>query len=144
MAKPSTHVALLDGLAVLLRQISVANGYNTDAGMDVRTEPNSADGITAPRITVYAAQKQVHPQGANRRAVTFVVEAVVPVVMAGAQRQALLVAEDIESALQDNMGVEGSLPFDFEDEVMLEKPEGLPVMCVQQMWSTGYVREVQP
>ena len=58
--------AILEALAAALRTITVANGYRTDLGLNVRTERSETGLPAAPRCTVAVTGKVKAPNGQQR------------------------------------------------------------------------------
>lgn len=131
---------ILEATQARLQAITVAGGYRTDAGADVRLEP-SAEALTAPRVTLYTAST-VRPEGAqpSEREFTMVIEAAVPVANDNAHAQIVAIAEDIEQALDGLALMPGALPLRFQESLFLDRPDGMPAMAAQLMFGTGFRR----
>lgn len=141
MADSARSYQILLVLQARLRQISVSNGYRTDAGADVRTE-EAKDAATAPRITLYAGSR-TFPDGARskgEREFTLIVEARIPASLDNLQAVATDIDEDMEQALDQYLQQPLALPLQFEESIILDKPDGLSEMVVQQMYTTRYRR----
>ena len=141
MADPAHSYQILTVLQTRLQQISIANGYRTDAGADVRTE-ESKDAAAAPRITLYAGSR-VYPDSARskgEREFTLIVEARIPASLDNLQALATAIDEDLEQALDQYLQQPLALPLQFEESIILDKPDGLSEMVVQQMYTTRYRR----
>lgn len=142
MADPARPWQILLATADRLRTISVANGYRTDVGADVRTEPSRFEPEDGPRITLYTGGV-VRPDDARSRGERefgFVVEALMPVALANAQELVTAAAEDIEDALLDPLPLPEALPLTFEESLFLERPDGVPCMAAQLMFRTRFRR----
>lgn len=131
---------ILEAALARLQTITVAGGYRTNAGADVRLEP-SADALSAPRLTLYSVST-VHPEGRppNEREFTMVIEALVPAAFDAAHAQVVKIAEDIEQALDRLVLMPNALPLQFQESLFLDRPDGMPVMAAQLMFATGYRR----
>lgn len=140
MAETARVLQILQALQVRLQQVTIANGYRTDAGQDVRLEASSGD--AGQRITLYAGQK-VRPddvRSRGERELVVIVEAQVPVGLDNAQALILAMDEDIEQALDTYLPMPAALPLEFQESLFLERPDGMPAMVVQQMYVTRYRR----
>ncbi|MEN5208023.1 hypothetical protein ABE493_07855 [Stenotrophomonas terrae] len=141
MAEPARTQQILGNLQARLQEITVANGYRTDAGADVRLE-ESREPAEAPRITLYSGQR-VRPQDARTRGereFTLIVEARIPVALDSVYSLARSIDEDIEQALDQYLPQPLALPLDFEESLTLDRPDGLAEVVVQQMYTTRYRR----
>lgn len=131
---------ILQALQLRLQDITVANGFRTDAGADVRLErtQETPDGAY---LTLYSGSK-LRPDGAskNEREFSLVVEAVVPVALTNAHQLIVAITEDIEDALDAYLQQPFALPLSFSESVYLDAPDGLPAMASQTMFSTRYRR----
>ncbi|MGH8032802.1 MAG: hypothetical protein ACREO8_10670 [Luteimonas sp.] len=141
MAEKARTFQIIEALAVRLRQISVANGYLTDAGADVRTEEEKSP-PSAPRITLYSGSR-VYPDGANskrEREFTLIVEARIPADLENLHELTTAIDEDIEHALDEYAPMPSALTLQFEESIILDRPDGLAEQVIQQMYSTRYRR----
>ncbi|MDZ5815099.1 hypothetical protein U4I65_08640 [Stenotrophomonas maltophilia] len=141
MADSARSYQILLVLQARLQQISVSNGYRTDAGADVRTE-EAKEPAAAPRITLYAGSR-TFPDGARskgEREFTLIVEARIPASLDNLQAVATDIDEDMEQALDQYLQQPLALPLQFEESIILDKPDGLSEMVVQQMYTTRYRR----
>lgn len=133
---------IIDTLKARLQQITVAGGYRTDAGLDVRTERSELV-PTAPYLAL-ARLSIVRPQEeratAREREVQIVVEAHVPASLTDAAARAEDISEDIEDALTEYLQQPMALPLSFRENALLDRPEGLPVMVAQVLFETRYRR----
>lgn len=140
MAEPPVIWRLLEALQAQLRTVRKAGGYRTDAGRDVRLEPAQFEVDAAPRITLYALTS-VRPDdagGEGEREVTLIVEALVPVRFDNAQPRIVETMADIEQALDGLRLPAFALPLRFAESVILDRPDGVPAMAAQQLFSTRY------
>lgn len=139
MADTARTLAIRQALQARLQGITVANGYRTDAGADVRLEPSSLP--IAPRITIYSGGT-TRSDGGNphEREFTLVVEAVVPTDIDDAAALVDGIAEDIEQALDAYLPMPGALPLSFQESLILDRPDGMPAMAAQLMFTTRYRR----
>lgn len=132
---------ILAALQTRLQAIYIAGGYRTDAGNDVRLEPSS-ETLSAPRITIYTAST-VRPDDARapgEREFTLVVEAAVPVAVDNAHRKIVDMAEDIEQAVDGVVLMPDALPLRFAESLFLDRPDGMPAMAAQLMFTTRFRR----
>lgn len=131
---------IMQALQARLQEIAVAGGYRTDAGADVRLEPSSLE--SAPRLTIYSAST-VRPDDARtpgEREFTVIVEALVPVSFNDAHAQVVAIAEDVEQALDAYLPQPSALPLRFQESMFLDRPDGMPCMAAQLMFTTRYRR----
>lgn len=139
MADTPRSWAILAALQARLEEISVASGYRTNAGADVRLEPSQQGAGT--RITLYSggtvASSDINPK---QRQFTLIAEAVVPCEVDDAHARVVAMAEDIEQALDAYLPMPNALPLRFHESVILDRPEGMPVMAAQLMFTTEYRR----
>ncbi len=134
--------AILELVQTRLGTVRKANGYRTDAGRDVRLEPASFDPSDAPRLTLYPLTT-LYPddaRSAGERGYTFVVEALVPVRLDNAQQRIVETIADIEDALDGFMQAPLALPLQFQESVLLDRPDGVAAMAGQVMFGTRYRR----
>ncbi|MBN8261176.1 MAG: hypothetical protein J0L59_02505 [Xanthomonadales bacterium] len=137
--------AILEALAAALRTITVANGYRTDLGLNVRTERSETGLPAAPRCTVAVTGKVKAPNGQQRpskgRGIRGVIEFEVPASYADAAAQVLAADEDIDRLLTDvYTQMPDALPVEYDETIFLDRPEGFPVIAAEVHWSTGYRR----
>lgn len=139
MAETPRSWAILQALQQRLQQISLAGGYRTDAGADVRLEPSSLGPGT--RITLYSGGTAA-PDPANRgeREFTLIAEAVVSTDLDNAHELVVAIAEDIEQALDVFAPMPQALPLRFQESLILDRPDGMPCMAAQLMFTTRYRR----
>lgn len=136
---------IVDALATALASITVANDYNTDLGLNVRTERTETGIPSTPRCTVGVYQKQRGEGGNSRpgrdRLLRGVIEFEVPASYTNAMAQVLAAEEDIDRLLSDvYTQMPGALPVMYEETVILDRPDGMPVVAAEIHWSTGYRR----
>ena len=134
--------AILELVKTRLGTVRKANGYRTDAGLDVRLEPAPFDPSDAARLTLYPLTT-LYPddaRSAGERGYTFVVEALVPVRLDNAQQRIVETIADIEDALDGFVQVPLALPLQFQESVLLDRPDGVAAMAGQVMFGTRYRR----
>ncbi len=144
MADTPIPWAILELVQARLRIIRRANDYRTDAGRDVRLEPAPFDPNDTARLTLYPLAS-VLPDDAgspNERGFTFVVEALVPVRIDNAQQRIIETIADIEDALDGYTQAPLALPLQFQESVLLDRPDGIAAMAAQVMFGTRYRRGV--
>lgn len=134
--------AILELVQTRLRTVRRANDYRTDAGRDVRLEPAPFDPNDAARITLYPLTN-LYPddaRSAGERGFTFVVEALVPVKLDNAQQRIVETLADIEDALDGYAQAPLALPLQFQESVLLDRPDGVAAMAGQVLFGTRYRR----
>jgi len=134
--------AILELVQARLRTVRKANDYRTDAGRDVRLEPGAFDPSDAPRLTLYPLTS-VFPddaRSAGERGFTFVVEALVPVKQGNVQQRIVETIADIEDALDGYAQAPLALPLQFQESVLLDRPDGIAAMAAQVLFGTRYRR----
>ena len=134
--------AILEMVQTRLRTVRKANDFRTDAGRDVRLEPAPFDPNDAVRLTLYPLTT-LHPddaRSAGERGYTFVVEALVPVRLDNAQQRIVETIADIEDALDGFVQAPLALPLQFQESVLLDRPDGVAAMAGQVMFGTRYRR----
>ena len=144
MAETPIPWAILETVQARLRTVRRANDYRTDAGRDVRLEPASFDPNDASRLTLYPLTS-VFPddaRSAGERGFTFVVEALVPVKPGDAQQRIVETVADIEDALDGYAQAPLALPLQFQESVLLDRPDGVAAMAAQVLFGTRYRRAV--
>ncbi|CAD0339539.1 hypothetical protein CFBP498_26650 [Xanthomonas hortorum pv. vitians] len=102
MASPRERLRAAVGAC--LQRISVANGYQTDAGASFTLEPGQVDEDAAAVITVLVAKQQRASESAlvrTHRLTTVVIVAKVPAPLDTAQAQLDALVSDIELAMAD-------------------------------------------
>lgn len=135
--------AILEMVQTRLRTVRKANDFRTDAGRDVRLEPAPFDPNDAVRLTLYPLTT-LHPddaRSAGERGYTFVVEALVPVRLDNAQQRIVETIADIEDALDGFVQAPLALPLQFQESVLLDRPDGVAAMAAQLLFGTRYRRE---
>jgi hypothetical protein len=146
MADAPIPWAILELVQARLRIIRRANDYRTDAGRDVRLEPAPFDPNDTARLTLYPLAS-VLPDDAgstSERGFTFVVEALIPVRIDNAQQRIIETIADIEDALDGYAQAPLALPLQFQESVLLDRPDGIAAMAAQVMFGTRYRRGVSP
>lgn len=134
--------AILELVKTRLGTVRKTNGYRTDAGRDVRLEPAPFDPNDAPRLTLYPLTT-LYPddaRSAGERGYTFVVEALMPVRLDNAQHRIVETIADIEDALDGFVQAPLALPLQFQESVLLDRPDGVAAMAGQVMFGTRYRR----
>ena len=134
--------AILELVQTRLRTVRRANDYRTDAGRDVRLEPAPFDPGDAARITLYPLT-MLYPEdarSATERGFSFVVEALVPVRIDNAQQRIVETLADIEDALDGYAQAPLALPLQFQESVLLDRPDGVAAMAAQVLFGTRYRR----
>ena len=133
---------IVDTLADALRGITVANGYNTDLGTNVRTERKQGGLPDAPVCTVACTSKVRGEDGKTRpnvgRMIRGVIEFEVPDGYADALAHVYTADEDIDRCLRQYHQMPGALPVSYDETIFLDRPEGLPVCAAEIHWSTAY------
>lgn len=134
--------AILELVQARLRTIRKVGGYRTDAGRDVRLEPTPFDPNDAARLTLYPLTMLLPDDARSsvERGFTFVVEALVPVKLDNAQLRIVEMMADIEDALDGYSQAPLALPLQFQEAVLLDRPDGVAAMAVQVMFGTRYRR----
>lgn len=137
--------AIIEALAGALRQITVANGYNTDLGNNVLTERAETPIPSVLRCTVGVVTKQRYQgdgKGSNRgRSLRGFIELEVPTSLTASTAELLRAEEDVDRLLTDTYTqMPDALPVDFEEAIFLDRPDGMPVRVAEIHWSTGYRR----
>jgi hypothetical protein len=132
---------ILQAAQARLQGISVADGFRTNAGADVRLEP-STDALSAPRLTLYTAAmvKPTDARSPGEREFTLIIEAAVPTSIDDAHQQVVAIAEDIEERLGGIVLMPEALPLAFEESLFLDRPDGVAAMVAQLMFSTRFRR----
>lgn len=139
MADTPRTWAILQALQVRLATIAVDAGYRTNAGADVRLEPSQLE--AAPRITLYSGgTAATDPANPREREFTLVAEAVVPTSIDNAHALIVAIAEDIEQALNTFAPMPQALPLRFHESLILDRPDGVPAMAAQLMFTTRFRR----
>jgi len=146
MAEVVPVKAIIAQLKTELQRITKANGFQTDLGLSV-SDVRSSTGIpTAPATTVAVTGKQRLDGGGV--SVEGVVEIVLPATYATAMSTVYDGADDVErvlNELSDRMtdGLvtgSGALPPIYNSTTFLDRPEGMPVVAAEIVFTTGYRR----
>lgn len=140
MADAPITTQIRAALATRLSTILVANGYRSDAGLDVREEPSQFLADSQPRITVYPGAKGRPEDAGSKREREFsvVVEGMVPFTQGAPLTAIEAVEDDIELALSNYLQQPMALPLEWTETLFLERPDGVPAMAVQMMYVTRY------
>ncbi len=142
MADTPVPWAILELVRACLQTVRKSAGYRTDIGRDVRLEPAPFDPSDAPRLTLYPLTS-VFPDDARsvgERGFSFVVEALVPVRSDNAQQRIVEAMADIEDALAGFEQAPLALPLQFQESVLLDRPDGVAAMAAQLLFGTRYRR----
>ena len=139
----SKLAAIVETLAIALREITVARGYNTDIGNAVFTEIAEHSSSDAPSATVIIRRKLAKGTGASRpsntRRAEGVISLIVPSEFSKGMSFALLAEEDVERRLTVNPPMmPGALPVQLEEMNILFPEPGLPSIIVEIGFSTEY------
>ena len=142
MADAPIPWAILELVQTRLRIVRRANDYRTDAGRDVRLEPAPFDPNDSARITLYPLTMLTpdDARSAAERGFTFVVEALVPARLDNAQQRIVETIADIEDALDGYTQTPLALPLQFQESVLLDRPDGIAAMAAQVLFGTRYRR----
>lgn len=134
--------AILELVQARLRTVRKSAGYRTDVGRDVRLEPAPFDPNDAPRLTLYPLTllSPDDARSAGERGFSFVVEALVPVKLDNAQQRIVETMADIEDALDGFVQAPLALPLQFQEAVLLDRPDGIAAMAAQVLFGTRYRR----
>ena len=143
MGEVPTPWAILTLVQARLREVRRANDYRTEAGRDVRLEPGAFDPNDAPRLTLYPVASVLpdDAQSPGERSFTFVVEAIVPIRLDHAQQRIVETIADLEDALDGYTQAPLALPLQFQESVLLERPDGIAALAAQVLFATRYRRE---
>ena len=130
---------LIEAVAERLRAIKIADGYFTDAGLDVITETvDHRDEPKAPQITVFTDGAITIPYDGKKLTnveVPVVVQVRIPLSSRRAQRMAHEAASDIRRALDPKSGQISAEEFkaDLESIDIVPRPFGANVIAVQAL-----------
>lgn len=150
MANPSRSWAIIQALAIQLATITVANGYNTDAGLNIWTSEGQrpdtdalgimiySEAITGPGIDVERPRKAVRDIG-------LLLECSITSDLDNAQPQIHNVIEDIEACIADYAtgylsAGRPSNSMHLTDVAILDRPEGMAVVAMNARVSARYFR----
>lgn len=103
MSSPSPRRRLLDGFALCLSRITVANGFITDAGLTWTSEPHQVDARANAVLTAVIEKQQRAADPAlvrTHRLTTVAVLAKVPAGMEDYQARLDEIVSDIEQAIE--------------------------------------------
>lgn len=143
MADVARQWQILGTLEARLQGISVAGGYRTDIGADVRLEKAQFVAGDADRIHLYAGNA-LRPEDARakgERSFDVIVEVYVSTSHDDAQARVIAAAEDVEDILDAYLPQPAALPLSFEECVYLDGPDGVEALVAQIMFSTRYRRD---
>lgn len=148
MADPKPWLTIL-ALQAQLQGITQANGYLTDAGASVWTEPAQRDESIALGVSI--ATQHIDRWTGERpnkrgRDLLLTLEAAIPTTLDNAHQLAHQLIEDVEACLEKN-AARGALPavpqvkpFEVESSEIANQPEGAPFIGVVMIISAGYLR----
>lgn len=148
MADPKPWLIIL-ALQAQLQGITVANGYLTDAGNAIWTEPaqrNESAALGISIVTQHIDRWQGDRPNKRGRDIALTVEAAISTQLDNAHQLAHQLIEDIETCIAANtdsralVSVPQVRPFAIESIEMADRPEGLPFIAVVLAISTGYMR----
>jgi ABC-2 type transport system permease protein len=93
-------------------------------------------------LTLYPLTTLYHDdaRSTTERGFTFVVEALVPVKLDNAQARIVETIADIEDALDGFVQTPLALPLQFQESVLLDRPDGIAAMAAQVLFGTRYRR----
>lgn len=140
MADTAKVTLIREALAARLQIISVANGFRTDIGTDVRTEPSKWEIDDGTRITIFSAARNLPADARSRteRELQIIVEIVVPVTQGNELAMCDAAEADVEDAIYDFLQMPMALPLQVTESITLDRPDGLAAMVIQMMMSTRY------
>jgi hypothetical protein len=140
----AAQTAIREATAARLREITRDNGYRTDIGSDVRTEPSQFEAGNGPRITVWPGTRTRPADAGSRgeRLVELVLEILVPTTMESPMAELEAAEADVEDLFNDvELALQPSaLPLVFLESLILDRPDGMPAMASQVMFGTRYRR----
>ena len=148
MADPKPWLIVL-ALQSQLQGITVANGYRTDAGNAVWTEPAQRNSSVALGISIATQHIDRWPgERPNKRGrdLLLTIEAAISTDLDNAHQLAHQLIGDVEDCLEKNAangalpGVPGAKPFEVESSEIANQPEGAPFIGVVIIVSVGYLR----
>lgn len=133
---------ILAGIATQLMEISVDNGYYTDAGKYVsveRAQVQDNDDAQPPfelRVVGPTINNGKDVNGhinPSKKTMDVVIEAAMPGDAANAQLIAHRVCDDLDRAMRKNLcnTPDGAYPVQVDKASILERPDGAPVVIVQ-------------
>jgi len=142
---------ILLALAAQLQTITVANGYLTDAGLNVWTTDNQRTDDAALGLMIYS--ESIMGPGIDRerpglpvREVTFLIEAAIGTDLDTAQQNIHEVIDDIDRCLaaytkaQAGNPATSVTPMHVADFAILDRPEGAAVIAMQARIVARYFR----
>lgn len=148
MADPKPWLVIL-ALQAQLQDITKSNGYLTDAGTSIWTEPAQRPETAALGISIVTRQiDRWEGERPNKRGRTLqlALEAAISTDLDTAHEYAHQLIEDVEVCLAKNIAVNtlpavpGVTAFEIDSIEMADRPEGLPVIAVAMTISAGYLR----
>lgn len=142
MVEQAPTTAIRETVAARLREISTLNGYRTNVGAKVVTEPGQYKPEEGSRITVWPGTR-LRPGDARsfgERGFSIVIEVEVPTSLETPLAELEAAEADIEQALDQWVQQPLALPLAFEESVILDRPDGVAAMASQVMFITRYRR----
>ena len=143
MADAARQWQILTTLQTRLQGITVAGGYRTNVGADVRLEEAQFLAGDPDRVNLYAGNT-VRPDDARskgERAFNVIVEVYVSTSHDDAQARVVAAAEDIEDILDAYLPQPAALPLSFEECIYLDGPAGVEALVAQITFATRYRRD---
>jgi len=139
-------VQIVQQLQQELQRVTVANGFHTDFGADVRTELADSPIPAGPRCTLIVLGKQAGEKGSV--AVEGVIEIALPASHTNAMATIYRGADDIERLLAEmparlqagQLATADALVPLYAATAFLPRPEGMPFVAAEITWTTGYRR----
>lgn len=150
MADPKPWLIIL-ALQAQLQGITIANGYRTDAGNAVWTEPKQRNESAALGIgiaTQHIDRWQGERPNKRGRELALTVECAISTSLDNAHQLAHQLIADVEDCLEKNTAaiagvlsaVPGVLTFEVESSEVANQPEGAPFIGVAMVLRAGYLR----
>jgi hypothetical protein len=139
-------IEIVDQLRRELQRVTVANGFHTDFGADVRTELADTPIPAGPRCTVVVLGMRAGD--ADAVAVEGVIEIALPTSHTAAMATIYRGADDIERLLAEMpqrqlagevASSDALLPL-YAGTAFLPRPEGMPFIAAEITFTTGYRR----
>ena len=149
MADDTKSWLIILALQAQLQGIAVANGYRTDAGKAVWTEPKQRDASAALGISIATQHIDRWPgERPNKRGreLLLTIEAAISTDLDNAHQLAHQLIGDVEDCLEKSAAagalpaVPGVKPFEVESSEVANQPEGAPFIGVAMIISAGYLR----
>lgn len=144
MANPSRTWAIITALAAQLATITIATGYNTDAGLNVWTTDAQRDAALAGALGMSIYSESIIGPGLDNerpgkqvRDFTMLVEASIGTDIDNAQAQMHALIEDVEFCIKRYTQAQTTTPglqvtpMHIADVAILDRPEGMAVVAMQ-------------